>query len=233
MAEEQLFEVREDRTAALAREIAARLAQGVAARGSASLVATGGSTPAPLYDALAAAPAPWDKVNITLSDERWVATDHPASNERLLRERLLVDHAAGAWFVGLKTLDPTPSEGAAEVEQALAAVPRPFDVVVLGMGLDGHFASLFPGAPELAAGLDPASDRRVIPIHRPGAAGAADRLSLTLTAVLDARWIAILIDGRDKLEVCRRASAGDDPAELPIRAVLNQSQTPVDLWWAP
>ncbi|QUD88755.1 6-phosphogluconolactonase [Phenylobacterium montanum] len=233
MAQEQLFDIREDRTAALAREIAVRLEDAVQARGAASLVATGGSTPGPLYDALAQAPLSWDRVSITLSDERWVPPDDPSSNENLVRRRLLTGHAAGAWFVGLKTPHATPADGAAEVEKALAALPCPFDVVVLGMGGDGHFASLFPGAPELVEGLDANGRDLVIPVRRVGAAGAAERLSLTLSAILNARWIAILIDGADKLEVCRRAAANAVPDELPIRAVLNQSTTPVDIWWAP
>ena len=233
MAQEQIFEIREDRNAALAREIATRLTAAVAAQGQASLAATGGSTPGPLYDALSQAPVPWDKVSVTLTDERWVPGDHPASNERLVRSRLLADHAAGAWFVGLKTPDPSPAAGAEDVEKAISALPRPFDVVVLGMGLDGHFASLFPGAPELAQGLDASRPDLVIPVRREEAAGASARLSLTLRAVLESRWIAILIDGPEKLDVYRSALAGDDESQLPIRAILKQSSTPVDIWWAP
>ncbi|HEY2662624.1 MAG TPA: 6-phosphogluconolactonase [Caulobacteraceae bacterium] len=233
MAQEQIFEIREDRTNALAIEIGARLTAAVTARGAASLIATGGSTPAPLYDTLAQTPAPWDKTSITLTDERWVDANDEASNERLVRERLLVDHAAGAWFVGLKTDANTPAEAAPGVRQALEALPHPFDVVILGMGGDGHFASLFPHAPELAAGLDPQASEWVIPVRREGAAGAAERLSLTASAILNARWIAVLIDGQDKLEVCRRAVAGDDARELPIRAILNQHSVPVEIWWAP
>ena len=233
MAQEQFFEVREDRTAALAREITARLAASVSAHGAASLIVAGGSTPGPLFDVLAQAPAPWDKTSVSLTDERWVATDDPTSNERQVRERLLVDHAANAWFVGLKTPQATPAAAKEGVEKALTALPRPFDVVVLGMGADGHFASLFPGAPELKAGLDPNNADLVIPVRREGAAGAAERLSLTLSALLAARWIAILVDGEEKLDVYRRAMAGEDARELPIRAILKQTSTPVDIWWAP
>ncbi len=233
MAQEQFFEIRDDRTAALAREITARLAAGVTERGAASLIVAGGSTPGPLFDALALSPAPWDKTSVSLTDERWVTTDDPTSNERQVRERLLLDHAANAWFMGLKTPHATPAAAKAEVEKALAALPRPFDVVVLGMGADGHFASLFPGASELAAGLDPNRADLTIPVRRDGAAGAPERLSLTLSALLAARWIAILIDGDEKLDVYRRAIAGDDTDELPIRAILKQASTPVDIWWAP
>lgn len=233
MAQEQIFEVRQDRTNALAIEIAARIAAAVADRGTATLVATGGSTPAPLYDALAQSPAPWDKTTVTLTDERWVDVNDKASNERLVRDHLLVDHAASAWFVGLKTDDATPAQAARAVQQALQGLPHPFDVVVLGMGGDGHFASLFPHASELAAGLAPQSTDLIIPVRREDAAGAAQRLSLTASAILGARWIAILIDGQDKLDICRVALAGDDELALPIRAILNQTSVPVEIWWAP
>lgn len=233
MASEHLFETRAARDAALAADIAARLAAAVDARGAASLVATGGSTPAPCYDALARLAAPWDRVAITLTDERWAPTSDPASNERQVRERLLVGPAATARLVPLKTEAATPDLAAPAVEAALAALPRPFDAVILGMGPDGHFASLFPSAPELAKGLDPRGEAAVIPILREGAAGAAERLSLTLAALLDARVIAILIDGPDKRDVVRRAQAGSDTTELPIRAILNQSSVPVVIWWAP
>ena len=233
MASEHRFETRAARDAALAADIAARLTEAVDARGAASLVVTGGSTPAPCYDALAQLAAPWDRTAITLTDERWAPTSDPASNERQVRERLLVGPAAAARFVALKTDAASPAEAAPAVEAALAALPRPFEAVILGMGADGHFASLFPGAAELSAGLDPQGEAAVIPILREGAAGAAQRLSLTLAAILDARVIAILIDGPDKLDVVRRAQAGTDPAELPIRAILNQTSVPVAIWWAP
>lgn len=233
MATEQAFQTRADRDAALSRAIVARLEAAVAERGAATLVATGGSTPAPLYDLLSKAQAPWDKVTVTLSDERWVDPADKASNERLAREHLLVGAAAPATFIGFKTADAHPESGAAEIDRRLRALPRPFDIVILGMGPDGHFASLFPGATELAAGLDPETPSLVIPVERQDAAGAAERLSLTLTAVLDAGLIVILIDGEEKRALCRRAEGGNDTSELPIRAVLNQSLTPVEIWWAP
>jgi 6-phosphogluconolactonase len=231
--EDRLFDSGEDLFAALALEITVRLADAVAARGRASLVATGGTTPAPLYDALAAEPAPWERIEITLTDERWVATDSDDSNEALVRRRLLQDRAAAAELIGLKTPHASPDEAAPAVDRALAAMVRPFDVVILGMGEDGHIASLFPHAPELAVGLDRSAAQLVCAVHRPGAAGASDRLSMTLPAILGSRWIVVLVRGQEKLEVARRARESGDPFDLPVRAVLRQDEVPAAIWWAP
>ncbi|HEX4198304.1 MAG TPA: 6-phosphogluconolactonase [Caulobacteraceae bacterium] len=231
--DDHLFDDRPSLFAALAMEITVRLTEAVTARGRASLVATGGTTPGPLYDALSAEPAPWDKVEIALTDERWVEPDSDDSNEGLVRRRLLRDRAAAAELFGLKTLDLTPADAEAKVNRALASMTRPFDLVILGMGEDGHIASLFPHAPELKRALEAGPDELVCAVDRPEAAGASARMSLTLPALLGSRWIVILIEGQAKLDVIRQARQGDDVAELPVRAVLNQSEVPVEVWWAP
>lgn len=232
MATERFFDERSALTTTLAAEIAGRVRAGVAERGAASLVVTGGSTPGPLYDALVATEAPWDKTSLTLTDERWVATDDAGSNEGLVRRRLLQGHAAAARLVGLKTDAATPAEALATLERDLAALPRPFDAVVIGMGGDAHIASLFPNAPELAAALDVTRPDLVRAIDRPGADGSAARVSLTLRAILDARYIAILIEGEGKRDAYRRI-ADADPISAPVRALLLQQQVPVEVWWAP
>jgi 6-phosphogluconolactonase len=231
--DDRLFDVGADLFAALSMEITVRLADAVAARGRASLVATGGTTPGPLYDALAAEPAPWERVEITLTDERWVSADSDDSNEALVRRRLLQDRAAAAELFGLKTPDAHPRDAEPVIDRALNAMPRPFDVLILGMGDDGHIASLFPHAPELAIGLDPSAASLVCAVHRPQAAGAADRLSMTLPAILGSRWIVLLIEGQAKLDIVRRARKPGDNADLPVRAVLRQGEAPVEVWWAP
>ena len=144
----------------LARDLAditaARLRAAVSARGAASLVVSGGRTPAPMFRALRACELPWERVTVTLADERWVPADAADSNERMVRAELLQGAAAAARFVGLVNAAPTPEAGRAATDAALRAIPRPFDVVMLGMGNDGHTASLFPDAPALAAALAPA-----------------------------------------------------------------------------
>jgi len=211
---------------ALCGEICDRLQDGVVERGWASLVVTGGSTPAPLYDALNGCEAPWAKTFVTLSDERWVSPRDPASNEKLIRERLLKGRAARAHFIPLKTDDASPVAALESVDARVAAMPRPFDAVVLGMGEDGHFASLFPGNPALKIGLDAICAESVVAVEAPGAAGSAHRLSLTLSALTDARWIALMIRGEAKLHRLR------EPARTPIAALLAQEKVPVEVFYA-
>jgi 6-phosphogluconolactonase len=221
---ERTFDTPAELHLALAGEIADRLEDGVVERGQAGLVVTGGTSPGGLYDELSTMTVPWRQVWITLTDERWLPADHADSNERLIRERLLRGAAAEAHLIPLKTDDATPAEALGSVDARVAAMPRPFDAVVLGMGADGHFASLFPGA---ADGLEPMSWANVVAADVPGAAGSAQRLSLSLSALLDSRWIAVLIRGRQKLDLIRR------PDDLPIAAIVGQAKVPVEVFWAP
>ncbi len=230
--DDRLFDDLASLNAALALEISTRLADAAGARPRASLVATGGTTPGPLYDALSSMPAPWERVEVTLTDERWVEPENPASNEHLVRTRLLVDRAAAAEFVPLKSSDATPRDAEIAVDAALQTMPRPFDILILGMGDDGHICSLFPHAPELKVATDPDA-LLVCAVNRPEAAGAAERLSMTVPAVLGSRWIVLLIEGKAKLDLVARARQPGPIAEYPVRAVLGQTDTPVQVWWAP
>lgn len=218
--------------AALAAEIASVLAEAIDARGRASLVASGGSTPAPLYRALAVADVDWTRVTVTLADERWVDPGSDASNEALVRGTLL---AGGARFVPLKTAAATAAEGAPEANAAQEAIPLPYDVTVLGMGGDGHTASLFPHADGLAEALRADQGRRLMaltPKELPGHAPFA-RMTMTLPALLASRRITVMISGAEKRAVFERALAGSDVFDMPIRAILHQAETPVDVHWAP
>ena len=142
---------------ALADQIAASLKTAIAARGLASLVVSGGKSPIKLFEMLRTQELDWSRVCIALADERWVDPADPASNEKLVRDVLLKGSAAAARFLGLKNGAPTPDMGAVSAWETFARVPRPFDAVVLGMGDDGHTASLFPGSPNLLSALNPAA----------------------------------------------------------------------------
>ena len=149
----------------------------------------------------------------------------------MVRSYLLKNRAAAADFIGLKNAAATASAGEKECARKLLDVPRPFDVLILGMGTDGHTASLFPGAEKLAL----AADINAAPICMGIAPLTAphERMTLTLPAILDARQIFLHITGEDKKGVLQQALADGPAEEMPIRYVLRQEKTPVAVYWAP
>ncbi|HEY4029551.1 MAG TPA: 6-phosphogluconolactonase [Caulobacteraceae bacterium] len=214
---------------AAAGAVTAALESAVRRDGTASLAATGGRMPGPVYDLMAVTPLEWSRVRVTLTDERWVDPSSPDSNERLVRERLLQHRAAGAVFHPLRAREPSP-EAAAEHASALFRSWPPLDVVMLGMGEDGHVASLFPGSPALEQGLDPAAPACIVVPAGEGRPPAQARLSLTIRGLTTAGLVVILASGQAKRAVLERALEGGDPHELPVCAVL-QSGRPVRILW--
>jgi len=215
----------------LAARIAAILGAAIAARGLASLVVSGGRSPVRLFEILRSQPLDWSRVCIALADERWVLPTDEASNEHLVRSVLLKGSATSARFHGLKNGAPTPDLGAVAAWETFARVPRPFDAVLLGMGDDGHTASLFPGSPNLPSALNPAAAAGCVGMWSPAPPKA--RLSLNLSALLDSRRITVLITGESKWRTLRAARDPGPEQEMPIRAVLRQTRTPVEVMWSP
>jgi 6-phosphogluconolactonase len=214
---------------AAAGALVSALETGVRRSGTASLAATGGRSPGLVYDRMALAPLDWARVRITLTDERWVDPSSPDSNEKLVRERLLRHRAAEAVFHPLRDREPNP-ELAAEHASALFHSWPPLDAVMLGMGEDGHVASLFPGSPALERGLDPAAPACISVPAGEGRPPAQARLSLTIRGLTTASLVVILTSGEAKRRVLEQALDGGDPRELPVRAVL-QSGRPVRIMW--
>ena len=213
----------------LAEKVAALLAADIQARGKASLVVSGGRTPMGFFHLLSQQLLDWSSVTVTLADERWVDADHQDSNEKLVRENLLINEAHQAQFISLKSAAENAVDAESECEQALASAGQ-FTVVILGMGDDGHTASLFPGTEALALGLDMDSGRTAIAVTP--TAAPHQRMSMTLPRLLNAGQVIIHISGSSKQDVLLAAQNGDNAAELPIRAILGQQVAPLSVYWA-
>jgi len=205
------------------------LAAGLRLRGAAGLAATGGRSPGAVYDALSPAPLDWARVRVTLTDERWVDPASPDSNEGLVRRRLLRGRAQDAHFVGLRGTAEHIEDAADQAAAALDGWP-PLDVVMLGMGEDGHVASLFPGSPALPRGLDPAAPAVIAVPQGQGRPPAQPRLSLTVRPLTQAAQVLILAGGAAKRGVLEQALAGGDPLAFPVRAILQSARSVRILW---
>ena len=214
----------------LARDIAAKLDAAIKARGKATLAVSGGGTPKQMFAVLCEQEIDWSKVTITLVDERWVDTDSDRSNAKLVADHLLHHEAHTASFVPLfdRAHKDNVDDALDDVGARIDALGLPFDVVLLGMGGDGHTASFFPGGDNLAAALDPNGTRTVISMRAEGA--GEPRITLTLPRVLDTRALYLHIEGDDKKRVLEQAEKGGD---FPIAAVLKQDRVPLDVYWAP
>lgn len=228
--EESFFQDRRRLFAGLCQDFTDKLGEIIRKRRKASLALAGGTTPGPLYEALSNVPINWEKVSLTVTDERWVSPEDPASNEYLVRDLLMKRRAAGATFVPFKTNHAKASGGAATAEKRLTPI-MPFDICLLGMGPDGHIASLIPGAEGFDAAVDVANTKKVAGIHAEGAAGSPERMTLTVSGILSSRRIILLFMGQDKLNLFNEAKEGRGTS--PVRDLLAQKKTPVHAFWAP
>jgi len=215
---------------ALARAVAADLEEAIRLRGAALLAVSGGNTPRAFLRELGRQRLDWARVRVTLADERWVAPDDARSNAALLRQQLLQGAAAAARFIPLYADAPDPESGLAEVAARIGALPLPFDALVLGMGLDGHCASLFPGGDQLERALRYDAPERVLPMRAPAA--PEPRITLTLPVLVNTRRLYLHIEGLAKREVLRLAL---DPGgeSLPIGTVLRRAPEAAHLYWCP
>ena len=220
----------------LAQDIAQRLAAAIQARGFAVLSVSGGKSPVAFFQALRVIDIDWSRVRITLVDERCVPRIHPDSNALLVQTHLLQDLAANAQLVFMVSSATEPLDAPAALADAASAAltaAGTADVLVLGMGADGHTASLFPQAPNLADALDLRNTHACVAIelaHPPANAPYA-RITQTLAQIVSARHIVLPLTGADKLNTLQQAWPHATPA-LPISFVLQQTQTPVALWLA-
>jgi 6-phosphogluconolactonase len=205
--------------AALAEAVAADLRAALAARGRARLAVPGGTTPGPFLTRLGAADLPWERVGVTLTDERWVPTSSDRSNQRLLGETLFAGPAAAAEFVPLYGATQDPAESIDAIRASLDRIALPLDVIVLGMGEDMHTASLFPGADTLASALAPDAPPAMA-VRAPGA--AEPRVTLTAPVIRGAGAAYLLIQGAAKRAALERA-ADARIEDAPVRVALDRT----------
>jgi 6-phosphogluconolactonase len=225
MIEERLFSSTVECNRAVAEFVADRLRRSIETSDQASMAVSGGRTPVGVFSLLSETDLAWDQVFLTTIDERWVSTEDEASNERLVRDHLMQDKAARARFTGMKTDHHSPKQGRNECAERISRLPSPLDMVYLGMGEDGHIASLFPGSPALSD-----NDALVVPGIAPQEPTA--RMSLSLEVLAQAREVCLHLVGDAKRQVYQRSvSARADP-NLPFAALLARRTAPVRVFLA-
>lgn len=224
----QTFTDSEQLNVGLADTITRLLSNEIDATGTASLVVSGGRTPVGLFELLSKKEIDWSRVVVTLADDRWVEENHADSNARLVKTHLLKNEATAARFVSLKTKHEDAYEAESSVEDLLKEITMPFTVIVLGMGEDGHTASLFPCSDEVEKGLDRNNKQRCLAVTPKTA--PHQRMSLTLNSIVTSKNVFLHLTGTVKKQVLE--SAINDPSETkPIVSVINQAE--VCLYWAP
>lgn len=216
---------------AAAVAIAAALRRDLMVQPRARLLLSGGTTPAPVFRALSQAPLEWDRVDVALVDERWLLPDDRDSNARLVHDHLLRSHAAEARFEPLTRPGRSIGEAVADANLHARQVPG---VAVLGMGDDGHTASLFPRMRGLADALQ--SRNAYVAVDAAGCPGAGPwtrRISLTPAGLAPARTRLLLLRGAAKRSRFEQALAGDDMLELPVRLAFLTPGAALQVYWAP
>lgn len=215
---------------ALADLVIERLEAGIAENGFATMAVSGGSTPKALFECLAQMEFDWSSVRIVLVDDRCVPPDHEASNVRLVRESLLTGYASTAEF---HSLYRPPLEGDALANDATDILQNLFpsyDLVLLGMGDDGHTASIFPGSAICEEALNPQNSKSVMLSEK--AEAGYFRITQTLSQLLQSDQIALLLKGQDKLKLLQQILEEGEASPYPIARFLFQQQVPVDIYVA-
>ena len=205
--------------AEFANRLVAILQQAIAERGAAYLVVSGGKTPQALFTALSQVDLAWDKVTVLLADDRWLDDRQNDSNERLVKAVLLQNNAKAAKFISLYADTASAFDGVAQVLPRIAGLPT-FDAVILGMGEDGHTASLFPCSKEISQGL--ASDAPDLLAVNPTTA-PYQRISFSKQRLLNSRALFLHLVGASKLTVLEHAQASQDELAMPIRAFIHHT----------
>ena len=222
----QDFSERDSQTEALANYVSQKLSAAVESKGTATLAVSGGRTPKALFNTLSDTDLPWSSIVITLIDDRWVPEDHKDSNEGMVKRELLINKAKEATFIGLYSDTDSAASSAKEANEKLKVASFPIDVAILGMGNDGHTASLFPCSAELQNGLT-SEDLCVssIPTTAPH-----QRVTMTLNTIMNAKERILHLCGDDKLDTLNLVLENlEDINTMPVRALFKNS---LHIFWA-
>ena len=212
----------------LASRIITALETGIKKNGCASLVVSGGSTPKTLFALLSKHDIDWSKVSITLADERCVSQADEASNARLLRENLLQNKASAANFIPLYEDEQSPKEAAKDSSNKIASI-KTYDALILGMGQDGHTASLFPEAVNLNEALDSNADNCIAiePVTNP-----ITRITQSKQKLLRSKFIVFHLVGKDKIDILNEVMNDINKTQFPSSHFIHQNDVPVDIYFA-
>jgi 6-phosphogluconolactonase len=223
------FNQREHLDEALADKVASLLTAAVNAKGKASIAVSGGSTPKGFFKALSMKKLPWQAITITLADERWVDNGSSASNTQLVQANLLQNEAVKAKFFHLKQGQVLSEATLAELNVAAEQQILPLDVLILGMGEDGHTASLFPCSDEITQclAIDSPALIKVLPKTAPH-----QRITFSFSALANSKNTFLHISGESKKQVLAKALAGQESREMPIRAFLHAPDVNTQVYWA-
>lgn len=223
------FEQRQLLDESLADNVANILATAVKLKGKASIAVSGGSTPKGFFKALSKKALPWHAITITLADERWVDIDSSDSNTKLVHENLLQNEALKAKFFHLKQGKELTPETLSDLNVAAEQQLLPLDVLILGMGEDGHTASLFPCSDEIEQCLssDNVALMKVVPKTAPH-----QRITFSFAALAQSKNTILHISGNSKKQVLATAIAGQKVQEMPIRAFLHADDINTQIYWA-
>jgi len=204
------------------------LTEAIRKKGRASMAVSGGSTPIRLFKEFSLLNIDWTKIDLTLADDRWVEAKNADSNELLVRTHLIKNNAAQVHFIPLKNDAKTAKEGQIYSEKMLRKITLPFDVVVLGMGSDGHTASLFPCSDELPEAINLNNSNYLISTSPKTA--PYERISLTARVIFDSKNVFLHLNGSSKLHVLESAMEYKDPNKMPIYMFLKNG---LSIYWSP
>ena len=230
MFEQNNFDTRQQLDLALADKVSGILQQAISQKGKASIAVSGGSTPKGFFKVLSNKDIDWDKVTITLADERWVDINSDDSNTRLVHENLLQNKAAAAKFFHLKQGQDLCDEILADLNIAANSTLLPLDVLILGMGEDGHTASLFPCSAQIKQALDINNDNALMKVEPTTA--PHQRITFSFASLSQSKNTFLHLCGDNKKQVLAKALNGDDVFDMPIRKFLQADNIYTQVYWS-